>query len=157
MWRRWGRPYNFLLVFIDDLWKTQKILKKWRKKIAGDIIILHMSTKNHNHMRYSSWDTKIEKMKISEKLKKPLEIPSFYTIVQKIMIIGYTVPEIWHVTDVTVIFHSGLFVALLPSHLHLEISSFYTGVPKIMIRWCTVSEIWCRQTKKVTYRGRCPT
>ena len=26
------------------------------KKIAGDIIILHMCTKNHNHMRYSSWD-----------------------------------------------------------------------------------------------------
>ena len=38
--------------------KTQKvrILKKW-EKIAGDIIILHMYTKshNHNHMRYSSW------------------------------------------------------------------------------------------------------
>ena len=59
-------------------------------------------------------------MKISEKLKKTLEIPSFYTIVQKIMTIGYTVPEIWHVTDVTVIFNSGLFVSLLPSHPHLE-------------------------------------
>ena len=30
------------------------------------------------------------------------------------MIIGYTVPEIWHVTDVIVIFHFGLFFALLP-------------------------------------------
>ena len=30
------------------------------------------------------------------------------------MIIGFTVPEIWHVTDVTVIFHFGLFFALLP-------------------------------------------
>ena len=28
------------------------------KTFAGDIIILHMCTKNHNHMRYSSWDTK---------------------------------------------------------------------------------------------------
>ena len=27
------------------------------KKIAGDIIILHMCTKNHNHMMYGSWDT----------------------------------------------------------------------------------------------------
>ena len=27
------------------------------KKIARDIIILHTCTKNHNHMRYSSWDT----------------------------------------------------------------------------------------------------
>ena len=26
------------------------------KKFAGDIIILHMSTKNHNHMMYGSWD-----------------------------------------------------------------------------------------------------
>ena len=57
MWGRWGTPQNFLLVFIDELWKTRKIslFKKW-KKIAGDIIILHMCTKNHNHMRYSSWD-----------------------------------------------------------------------------------------------------
>ena len=27
------------------------------KKTVGDIIILHICTKNHNHMRYSSWDT----------------------------------------------------------------------------------------------------
>ena len=73
-----------------------------------------MCTKNHNHMRYSSWDTKNEKMKISKKFKKPLEIPSFYTIVPKIMIIGYTVPEIWHVTDVIFIFYFWLFFATLP-------------------------------------------
>ena len=37
--------------------KTPK-LKFWKmKKIAGDIIILHMCTKNHNHMMYGSWDT----------------------------------------------------------------------------------------------------
>ena len=30
------------------------------------------------------------------------------------MIIGYTVPEIWYVADVIVIFHFGLFFALLP-------------------------------------------
>ena len=73
MWRRWGETYNFLLTFIDKLWKPQKIriLKKWKKKIAQDIIILHMRTKSYNHMRYSSWDTKNEKMKISEKFKKP--------------------------------------------------------------------------------------
>ena len=29
------------------------------------------------------------------------------------MIIGYTVPEIWHVIDVIVIFHFGLLFALL--------------------------------------------
>ena len=26
------------------------------KKIAGDILIIHMCTKNQNHMRYGSWD-----------------------------------------------------------------------------------------------------
>ena len=36
--------------------KTPKILKKNWKKIASDII-LHMCTKNCNHVRYSSWDT----------------------------------------------------------------------------------------------------
>ena len=63
MWGRWDTPQNFLLAFIDELWKTWKIriLKKW-KKIAGDIIILHMCTKNHNHMRYSSWDTKWDRI-----------------------------------------------------------------------------------------------
>ena len=85
----------------SEFWKNEK-------KIAGDII-LHMCTKNHNHMKYSSWDTKNEKMKTSEKFKKPLEIPSFYTIVPKIMIIDFTVPEIWHVTDVIFIFHFALF------------------------------------------------
>ena len=48
-----------------------------------------------------------EKMKINL-----LEISSFYTCVPKIMIIC-SVPEIWHVTHVTVIFHIGLFSALL--------------------------------------------
>ena len=34
--------------------------------------------------------------------------------VPKIMIICYTVPEIWGMTDVIVIFHFGLFFVLLP-------------------------------------------
>ena len=39
---------------------------------------------------------------------------SFYTSVPKLMIICFTVPEIWCVTDVIVIFHFGLFFVLLP-------------------------------------------
>ena len=45
--------------------------------------------------------------------KKSLEI-SFYTSVPKIMVICHTVPEIWHMTDVIVTFHFGLFFTLLP-------------------------------------------
>ena len=44
---------------------------------------------------------------------KGLEI-SLYTIVPKIMIIYYTVLEIWHVSEVIAIFHFGQFLALLP-------------------------------------------
>ena len=51
--------------------------------------------------------------KILKKFKKCQEI-SFYTSVPKIMITCYTVPQIWHVTNVIVIFHFGLFFALLP-------------------------------------------
>ena len=45
--------------------------------------------------------------------KKRLEISSFYISVPKIVIICYTVPEIWCLTDVIVIFHFELFFALL--------------------------------------------
>ena len=41
-------------------------------------------------------------------------ISSFYTIVPKTTIICNTVPEIWRMADVIVIFHFGLFFALLP-------------------------------------------
>ena len=86
--------------------------------------------------------------------KKCLEI-SFYTSVPKIIIICYTVLEIWRMTDVIFIFHFGLFLAHLTTKSQkkskflknwkkcLEISSFYTCVPKIMIRWCRCPEIWC--------------
>ena len=54
------------------------------------------------------------KMKKKKNEKKPLKISSFCTSVPKIMIMRYTVPEIWCVTNVVVIFDFGLFFALLP-------------------------------------------
>ena len=91
--------------------------------------------------------------KKKKKWKKCLEISSFCTTAWKIMIICYTVPEIWHKTDVIGVFHFGLFFALLspnsPKNQNLKkiknvpVSCFYTCVPKIMISWCTVPEIWC--------------
>ena len=103
------------------------------KKPPGDIIILQYCMKNHDHMLYYSWGMvrdrcnyfsfwaifcpftpiAVQKIKIFKKWKKHVEISSFYTCVPKIMIICYTVPEIWCVTDVIVIFHFGLFFALL--------------------------------------------
>ena len=50
------------LVIISDFLSFYTVLKTWKiiilkkwKKIASDIIILHMCTKNHNHMMYASW------------------------------------------------------------------------------------------------------
>ena len=52
---------------------------------------------------------------ILKKWKKHLEI-SFYThFTPKIMIICYTIPEMWHMVDVIVIFYFGLFFAILPT------------------------------------------
>ena len=94
------------------------------------------------------------KIKNSKKWKKLKGISSFYTSVPKIKIIGYIVPEIWHVTDVIIMFHFWLFFALLIHYQpkkwkffkkwkkHLEISLFYTTAPKIMTICYTVPEIW---------------
>ena len=77
-----------------------------------------------------------------EKMKsEPADI-IFYTSVPKIMIICYTVPEIWRVTDVIFIFQFEYFLPFTPLTAQrikifkkcLEISSFYTCVPKISIR-----------------------
>ena len=105
-------------------------------------------------------DKNIKQMK-----QKHLEIWSFSTSVPKMIIIGYTVPDIWHVTDVIVIFHFGLlFALLLPQQpkkwkfkkklkLHLEILSFYTSVPKIKLICYTVSEIWHVTDKIVIFHN----
>ena len=101
-------------------------------------IILHKFTKNHDHRLYCYWDMvcdgcnccfsswaifcpftplttqKIQFPKISE--KKYMEISSLNTSVPKIMIICFTGPEIWHMTDVNFFFHFALFFALLPSN-----------------------------------------
>ena len=188
-----GNCGSFFALYLPPL-KIQKIriFKKW-KKIAGDIIILHKCTQNHNHMKYNSdrsfshfrpfflpfypsnnpeeqnfkkkkkmsgniiisqkctindnrmmhdsWYMKrvreffaifgyflsftplilsfthltAQKIKMKKKdREKHLEILSFYISVPKIMIICYTVPEIWHVTDVIIFSFWAIFVALLP-------------------------------------------
>ena len=56
---------------------------------------------------------KAQKAKILKKWKKTLETSSFCIYVPKIMIKWCMVPERWCVTDVIVIYHFGLFFALL--------------------------------------------
>ena len=93
--------------FAQLLTPTIKIWKKI-KKTPGHITLLHMCTINQDHTMYGFWDMKFNgqnflvilgnflpfypltpwKMKIS-KMKKPLEISSFYRSIPKIMIICY--------------------------------------------------------------------
>ena len=49
-------PFSPLVPFKN---RKIKILKKW-KKLLEIIIMLHMWTKNHNHMRSASWDMECE-------------------------------------------------------------------------------------------------
>ena len=66
MWRRWDTPQNFLLAFIDELWKAWKIriLKKWKnekkKKMLEISPFYTCAPKNYSHMKYNSWDTELE-------------------------------------------------------------------------------------------------
>ena len=101
--------------------------KKERKRL-GDIIILHKCSKNYDYMLYCSWDMMCDQCNCfffqcifhlgpfsalfppnSIKWKKHLVISSFHTSLAKTMIICYTVPEIWRMTHVIVIFHFALF------------------------------------------------
>ena len=127
--------WEFFGTFVPITAQKMKVSKKWKKKkIPGDIMILHNSTEKYDYRLYCSWDIARDictcyfsscalfsaftpltagKMKISEKWKQHLEISSFCSSVPKIMIMCYTVPEIWHITHVIVIFHFGPFFVLL--------------------------------------------
>ena len=108
---------------------AQKMKISKNKKNTWRYYLLHKCTKNYNilycsgdmardrcNFYFSFWSifclltpVTAQKIKISRKWKKHLEISSFYTSVPKIMVICFTIPEIWHVTYVIVIFHFGLF------------------------------------------------
>ena len=81
------------------------------KKTPGDIIILHECTINDNHI----WYMVPEIWSASDRIFYHLGSSWLDSdrILARLMIIGYTVTEIWHVTDVIVIFHSGLHFSLL--------------------------------------------
>ena len=70
------------------------------KKIAEDIMIPYVCTKNHNHFGaffapfYPTENQNFEKIK-----KKHIEILPFYIFILYIMIICCMVPEIWSTMD----------------------------------------------------------
>ena len=158
-----------------------KILKKWKEYLEISSFFISVPI-NDNHMMHGSWDIKCNrqiffvnlghfllfyllnspKNENFKKIKKsPGDIINLHNCTKN-HDHRYTVPpEMWRVTDATVVFHFGLFLVLLPPNSpknqnfkiikkkRLEISPFYTRVPKIMIRCCRVPEIrWATDGRK---------
>ena len=108
------------------------------EKESGDVIILHMCTKNHNHIIYASWDMECDwycffvildhflpfftplltpKIKIWKKFKTYLEILFFYTSVPWLKIIWCLVPEIGSRGDsFFVVFFCFVFFLVILNH-----------------------------------------
>ena len=100
--------------------KPQKYNFEKLRNIAGDIILLHMCTKNHNHKINGSWDT--EEWGRRNFLSFLNNFFFFYPLM--ILQTKY-LKKFWsatdrifchfgHLTDIIFIFHFGLFFALLP-------------------------------------------
>ena len=144
-----------------NYWSSDCYLQSWQcciffkklKKTPGNVIILHLCTKNPDDMIYSSWDVehdglklvilghllhfyplKTQKFRMSEKWRRLLEISSFYTCAPKITIMWCTV---FDNSETDRIF--GHFLNFYPPSdqkikilkkwkKHLEMSSFHTCV-----------------------------
>ena len=115
------KPGDIILVHMctinEDhmIYGSWDIRHDWQMEIPvshRDIIILQMSIKNHDHMLYCSWDIVHDDCNCFF-LEGWHFLPFYPRKSPKIMIICYTIPEIWHVTNVIVIFHFRLFLVLL--------------------------------------------
>ena len=130
---RYNCYFSFWVIFLSFYSPENENIKK-NLKIPRDIIILHKCTKNHNHMLYCSWDMAhdgynyfsfwvifcpftpltAQKIKISKKWKKHLEISLFYTSVPKIMIIYAILFLRYGVWRIRLFFILGIFFTPLP-------------------------------------------
>ena len=141
--------------------------------MLGDIIILHMSNINDNHMMYGSWDIEHDRQDFvildhflpfyppnnpkNQNFEKVKKTPGDMIILQKCNIndnhMMYGSWDMKHNRQNFLSFWS-IFCPLTPltaqkikifkkRKKHLGISSLYIRVPKIMIISCMVPEIWC--------------
>ena len=135
--------------FIGIYWWTLKNrnnhnFEKIKKKIPGDIIILHMCTKYYNHMRYSSWDTEWEKLVLSFwAIFCPLPYPPSYPHPQN--------PENQSFEKMKKTFGDAIILSLCNknhdkmmyaySDMECNRHNSYTSVPQMTTIWCMVPEI----------------
>ena len=96
-WRNAWRYHHFTQVY-QKSW-SYAILFLWC--VTGVIVILFWA------IFLPFYPNNTPKNENFKKMKKSLEISSFYKSAPKIMIICYTVPEIWHVTHVNCYFSFG--------------------------------------------------
>ena len=149
---------NFLPFYTSPLKNPKNQNFEKMKKIAWAIIILLICTKNHNHMRYGSWDREWErhyffvilvvfcpftplttqKIKLLKKWKTHMKISSFYICVPKITIIWYMLPVIW--VQHTIFCHFGSFFALLPLYWPPKIKNREKIRRYFLFRMCTINK-----------------
>ena len=111
-----------------------KILRNWKKKKPGDIVILQKWTIHDNHVMYGFWDMEwnwhifcvvldqflpfypltICKIKILKKWTKSLGLLSFYKCVPQMTIIWCMVLEIWNAKDRTFCLFGTFFALSFP-------------------------------------------
>ena len=115
---------TFFFVYLPPNNPENQNFEKWKKRVEISFTQVYHKWQSYDawFLRYLSFwvifcsftPLTTQKVKILKKWKKQLDISSFYTGIPNIMIVCYTVPEIWHVTSVIAIFHFGLLLALLP-------------------------------------------
>ena len=141
---------------------------KKMKKASRDVIILHMCTKNHNHMMFASWDRNTTDNFLSF---WAIFCP-FTPLLTSQKKFGVNVKKTWIYYPITNVYHKwwsydvwflrykawqtvilGHFLPFDPPNnlknqsfektkKHLKILLFYTCIPQMMIIWCLVPEIW---------------
>ena len=112
-----------LFAFLLNYWPQPLKFGKKCKKTPGHIILLQMCTINQDHMMYGSWDMKFNRQNFfchlgrffsllapntlkNENIKNektPEDIIILHKCTKNHDHLLYTVPEIWHMTDVIVI------------------------------------------------------
>ena len=109
--------------------KKIRILNK-RKKIAGDIIVLHKCAKTHIHIIYGSWDTEWD--------------------LQKFLFFWLIFYPFAFFTPLTIRKNKFLKkMKLAPA----EMLSLYMFLPKMAVTWCMVPEIWIKRDRFLCHFG----
>ena len=103
-WRRWGTSQDFLLAFIDELWKTWKIrtLKKWKKRKKNCWGYHHFT---HRYQIPQSYEVQFLRY----------EVRSGDVVILNLCNKKHDHTQIWSATD-KVLCHFRSFFALLPNY-----------------------------------------